>query len=128
MLKQRFFDEPLGNKGVSRVGPGDTALAVVNALQDDGQVRNGKKVMIAGLERCTDMDVAELWSEALEVAITPAMGDVDGLVAFDERFRSKLGSVWARDMRSMHEFFETEGFGMTQAQHEYQVALLGKPQ
>jgi uncharacterized protein YbjT (DUF2867 family) len=126
ILTQRFFDEPLGSRGVSRVDPEDIALAVANALQDDGQVWGGKKVMVGSLETYTDNDVTKLWSEALGVTIKPAKGDGDGLAAFEGRFRPKWGPMWARDMRLMYEWFEAEGLSMTRAEYDDQVALLGK--
>jgi hypothetical protein len=126
MLEEGFFDEPLGSKGVSRVDPGDIALAVANALQDDGRAWNGRKVMIGSLERYTNNDVAKLWSEELGVEITPAMSDEIGLAAFETLYRTRINPLWARDMRLMYEIFESEGFGMNQAEYDDQVALLGK--
>lgn len=83
ILKQGFFDEPLGSKGVSRVDPGDIAVAVSNALQDDGKVWAGKKVMIGSLETYSNIAVAKLWSEALGIDVIPAKSDEEGLAAFD---------------------------------------------
>ncbi|KAL6411074.1 hypothetical protein AUP68_07513 [Ilyonectria robusta] len=126
MLKQRFFDEPLGSKGVSRVDPGDIALAVTNALQDDGQVWASKKIMIGSLARYTNVEVAKLWSEALGIEITPAMSDEEGLAAFEAHYRGIVNSVWARDLRLMYEFFDAQGFGMSEDEYQDQVALLGR--
>jgi uncharacterized protein YbjT (DUF2867 family) len=126
MLDQGVFDEPLGSKGVSRVDPGDIALAVANAFDDDGREWAGKKVMIGSLETYTNIEVAKLWSEALGTPISPTLSDEDGLAGFEERFRGTMGPVFARDMRLMYEFFDAEGFAMSQAEYETQVALLGK--
>ncbi|RSM08920.1 hypothetical protein CEP52_004377 [Fusarium oligoseptatum] len=126
MLKQGFIDEPLGNKGVSRADLADIALATANALQDDGRVWAGKKVMIGSLKTYTSTDTARLWSEALGAEITAAKSDEEGLAEFEKLYRTRVGSVWARDMRLMYEFFERNGFGMTEAEHQEQVKLLGK--
>lgn len=126
MLKQGFFDEPLGSKGVSRVDPEDIALATANALQDDGHIWAGKKIMIGSLETYTSTDTARLWSEALGTEITAAKSDEEGLVEFEELFRKRVNSTWARDMRLMYEFFERNGFGMTETENKDQVKLLGR--
>ena len=126
MLKKGFFDEPLGRKGVSRVDPGDIALAVANALQDNGKVWGGKKIMIGSLERYTNADVARLWSEALGTNISHAASDEAGLASFEQDWRGRVGFIWARDMRLMYEFFDAQGFGMDEAEYQDQVALLGK--
>ncbi|KAK7416160.1 hypothetical protein QQX98_005357 [Neonectria punicea] len=126
MLKQGFFDEPLGRSGVSRVDPADIALAAANALQDDGKVWAGKKVMIGGLKTYSNVEVAKLWSEALGTDIVPAKSDEAGLAAFEELFRPRMNPVYARDMRLMYEWFDVRGFGMTEAEFQDQVALLGR--
>ncbi|KPM43935.1 hypothetical protein AK830_g2573 [Neonectria ditissima] len=126
ILKQGFFDEPLGRAGVSRVDPGDIALAVSNALQDDGKVWAGKKIMIGSLETYSSTAVAKLWSDALGIDVTPAKSDKDGLAAFEELYRPRIKAVWARDLRLMYEWFEIHGFGMTEAEFQDQVTLLGK--
>ncbi|KAF7554934.1 hypothetical protein G7Z17_g2548 [Cylindrodendrum hubeiense] len=126
MLEQGFFDEPLGSKGVSRVDPGDIALAVSNALQDDGKVWANKKIMIGSLARYTNLEVAKLWSEAIGIEITPALSDEEGLATFEEHYRGILSPVWARDLRLMYELFDAQGFGMSEDEYRDQVALLGR--
>ncbi|KAH7011024.1 hypothetical protein EDB80DRAFT_890945 [Ilyonectria destructans] len=126
ILKQGFFDEPLGSKGVSRVDPRDIALAVANALQDDGKVWAGKKVMVGSLETYTNTDVAKLWSAALGTDVTAAKSDEGGLTTFEELYRPRINPTWARDLRLMYEWFDAHGFGMTEAEYRDQVALMGK--
>jgi uncharacterized protein YbjT (DUF2867 family) len=126
ILKQGFFDEPLGSKGVSRVDPADIALATANALQDDGHVWAGKKIMIGSLETYTSTDTARLWSKALGTEIMAAKSDEEGLVEFEKLFRMRVNSIWARDMRLMYEYFEQNGFGMSETEHQEQVKLLGR--
>ncbi|KAI8650491.1 NAD(P)-bd-dom domain-containing protein [Fusarium keratoplasticum] len=126
ILKQGFFDEPLGSKGVSRVDPADIALATANALQDDGHVWAGKKIMIGSLETYTSTDTARLWSKVLGTEITAAKSDEEGLVEFEKLFRTRVNSIWARDMRLMYDYFEQNGFGMTETEHQEQVKLLGR--
>ncbi|KAM5344549.1 hypothetical protein ACJ41O_013084 [Fusarium nematophilum] len=126
MLDRGFFDEPLGSRGVSRVDPGDIALAAANALEDDGKAWASKKVMIGSLETYTNVQVAKLWAEALGTDITPAMSDEDGLVAFEEHFTTVMSPMWARDMRLMYEWFGEQGFAMSEDEYQEQVALLGR--
>jgi uncharacterized protein YbjT (DUF2867 family) len=126
LLERAFFDEPLGDKGVSRVDPADIALAAANALEDDGKVWGGKKVMIGSLETYTNKDTAKLWSSALGAEVTAILSDKEGLDATEEYFRNFLSPMWARDLRLMYEYFGQEGFGMTQTEYDDQVALLGK--
>lgn len=37
-----------------------------------------------------------------------------------------MKSIWARDLRLMYEWFDVHGFGMTEAEFQDQVALLGR--
>ncbi|KAM0431290.1 hypothetical protein ACHAPT_005261 [Fusarium lateritium] len=126
LLKEKVFDEPLGSKGASRVDPADIALAAANALQDDGHVWTGKKIMIGSLETYTNTDTARLWSKALGTEITPAASDEETLTEFEKLYRTRVNSIWARDMRLMYELFDKQGFGMTETEYEEQVKLLGK--
>ncbi|KAK7433030.1 hypothetical protein QQZ08_000503 [Neonectria magnoliae] len=126
ILKQGFFDEPLGRKGVSRVDPADIALAAVNALQDDGKVWASKKVMIGGLKTYSNVEVAKLWSEALGTNIVPAKSDEEGFAALEELFRLRVNPAFGREMKLMYEWFDGSGFGMTEAEFQDQVALLGR--
>ncbi|WAO97225.1 NAD(P)-bd-dom domain-containing protein [Fusarium falciforme] len=126
MLKNGFFNEPLGNKGVSRVDTRDIALAAANALRDDGQVWGRKKVMIGSLETYTIVDIAKLWSEALGTEITAAKSDEEGLATFEGHFKPFIGPVLARSITLMYKGFDANRFGMNEAEYEDQVALLGK--
>jgi uncharacterized protein YbjT (DUF2867 family) len=126
LLVDGFFDEPLGSKGVSRVDPGDIALGVAKALEDDGQEWTGKKVMIGSLKTYTNWDVANIWSNALGKEIKPALSDSEGLKHFEKEFAAKAGAAWGRDLRLMYETFEVQEFGMTEENYEEQVKLLGK--
>ncbi|KAF4468532.1 NAD(P)-binding [Fusarium albosuccineum] len=126
IVNQGIFNEPLGSKGVSRVGPADIALAVANALDDDGKVWAGKKVMVGSLKTYTNIDVAKLWSEALGTRVTPIMSTEHGLAGFEAHYRNFVSTTFARDMRLMYEYFERHGFRMNEAEYQDQVALLGK--
>ncbi|KAM0560020.1 hypothetical protein ACHAPJ_003977 [Fusarium lateritium] len=126
ILGQGLFDEPLGSTGVSRVDPVDIALAAANALQDDGKLWSGKKVMIGSLETYTNEHVAKLWSEATQTKVSFLASDRAGLETFEKNHRPVVGKVWARDMRLMYEYFEAKGFGMTEEEYADQVKLLGR--
>ena len=121
-----FFDELVGSKGVSRVD----LLAVARACEGDGRKGGGEKVMIGSLERYIDRDVARLWSEALGREVKATLSDTAGMDAFEEHMKKgRICGVWARDLKLMYEIFEEEGFAMTEAEYEQQVALLGmKPE
>ncbi|CAJ2508753.1 Uu.00g137790.m01.CDS01 [Anthostomella pinea] len=134
MLKDGFFDEPLGTKGVSRVNTSDIALAACNAFLAT-EKWGGKKVMIGSLRRFTDSDVTALWSTALGgKAINMCRSDEAGLLSFENHFESMIGggrpnaekSGWGRDLRMMYEMFEKVGFGMSEQEYGEQVKLLGK--
>jgi len=126
LLVDGFFDEPLGSKGVSRVDPEDVALSVAKALEDDGQLWAGKKIMIGSLKTYTNQDVANIWSKVLDNDIKPALSDEEGLKHFEKEFAVKAGAAWGRDLRLMYEIFEAQGFGMTKENYDEQVKLLGK--
>jgi len=134
MLKDGFFDEPLGTKGVSRVLPSDIALAACNAfLSPDAWA--GKKVMIGSLRRFTGTEVCGLWSKALGgKEINMCTSDEQGLLFSEDRFETKVAggrqgvekTGWGRDLRLMYETFEEIGFGMSEEEYEEQLRLLGK--
>jgi len=126
ILKDGYFDEPLGAAGVSRVDPEDIALAAAKALEDDGQRWGGKKVSIGSLKTYTNEDVAKLWSKALGKDIRPAMSDKSSLDQFERHYTKTGGPAWGRDLRLMYEMFNEYSFSMTEADYRNQVALLGK--
>jgi uncharacterized protein YbjT (DUF2867 family) len=126
MLEDGIFDHPVGSKGVSRVSEADIALAIVKALEDDGKQWGGKKVMIGSLQRYTNKEVAQLWSQALDQEIKPVLSDKNSLDGYEQRLKQKAGPAWGRDLRLMFELFEAIPFGMTEEQYKEQVALLGK--
>ncbi|KAJ6109184.1 hypothetical protein N7486_001418 [Penicillium sp. IBT 16267x] len=104
LLERGVYDEPLGEKGVSRVAPSDIALAVKNIFVDE----SGK------------------WSDALgkQVGIYPA--DEDGFKRFEQELDARKNAAWGRDMRLMVETFAERGFGMTEEEYQLQVELLEK--
>ena len=125
--KEGLFDQPIGSKGVSRVAPGDIALAVCNALiHDRGQKYHDKKIMVGSLKTYASPEIAAIWSRALGKEVSVAGSDAESLDAFEGGLRTKVGPSWARDMRLMYEIFETKVFGMTEEEYEMQVELLGK--
>ncbi|KAL5603546.1 hypothetical protein FOVSG1_006296 [Fusarium oxysporum f. sp. vasinfectum] len=126
LLDNGIFNDPLGSNGVSRADPGDIALAVSNSLEDDGRMWGGKKIMIGSLKTYSNTEVAKLWADALGFQVTAARSDDDGLANMERRSRTLLSAQWARDIRLMYEWFEAQGFGMTEKEYEEQVLLLGK--
>ncbi|KAG7405330.1 hypothetical protein Forpe1208_v015544 [Fusarium oxysporum f. sp. rapae] len=126
LLDNGIFDEPLGSRGVSRADPEDIALAVSNALEDDGRMWGGKKIMIGSLKTYSNTEVAKLWTDALGFQVTTVRSDNDGLATIERRSRPLLSAQWARDIRLMYEWFEAQGFGMAEKEYEDQVLLLGK--
>ncbi|KAI9150322.1 hypothetical protein HJFPF1_10081 [Paramyrothecium foliicola] len=126
LMERGLFDEPLGNKGVSRVDTKDIALAIANTLKDDGKRWASKKIMVGSLERYTNRQVAALWSEALGTKISYTPSDTEGFEAIEKLFESRANVQWGRDVRLMYECFEAEGYGMTDAEYQDQIELLGK--
>lgn len=126
LLDNGIFDEPLGSRGVSRADPKDIALAVSNALEDDGRMWGGKKIMIGSLKTYSNTEVAKLWADALGFQVTTVRSDDDGLATIERRSRPLLSAQWARDIRLMYGWFKAQGFGMAEKEYEEQVLLLGK--
>ncbi|KAJ4345087.1 hypothetical protein N0V95_005934 [Ascochyta clinopodiicola] len=126
ILVRGIFDVPLGEKGVSRVDPGDIALAAANALEDDGRNWASKKVMIGSLKTYTVHQIAQLWSEALKKDVQPTLSDAVGLENLEIAYGKVAGAAWGRDLRLMYETFSERGFKMTEAEYKEQTDLLGK--
>ncbi len=126
IINRGVFDVPMGEKGVSRVDTSDIALAITNALDDDGQRWGGKKVYVGELKTYTAQETAQSWSEALGKEIKPTLSDKAGLEGLEHGFGQIAGPAWGRDMRLMYETFAERGFSMTKIQYEEQVALLGR--
>lgn len=125
MMKEGIFNEPLGELGVSRVATSDIALGVCNAtLNPEKWV--GKKIMIGSKERFTGQQIAELWSEATGKQIK-MYNDEKTLQAFEDHCGTMMrDKAWGRDLRLMYQTFFDTGFGMSDAEYEQQVELLGK--
>ncbi|KAF9701614.1 hypothetical protein EKO04_001167 [Ascochyta lentis] len=126
ILENAVFDVPLGERGVSRVDPGDIALAAANALEDDGKHWASKKVMIGSLQTYTANQVARLWSDALGRDVQPTLSDERGLGKFEIAFGKVAGPAWGRDLRLMYETFGERGFKMTETDYKVQIGLLGR--
>jgi len=130
MLTEGVFDEPLGEKGVSRVAPSDIALGVVNSVLNPEKFA-GKKIMIGSLQRFTGQDITELWSQGTGRTIRMMdLGD-DRMQGFEDHYASMVGGgdngkAWGRDLRLMYEAFFAQGFGMSEEDYMLEVELLGK--
>jgi uncharacterized protein YbjT (DUF2867 family) len=123
MLEQGLFDEPLGEKGVSRVSTKDIALVVYNLILTFPKYV-GQKIQIGSLRTYTGAEAAKLWSEVLEKEVRMAkVGD-----EFEGDFTKKIGgnAAWGRDLRLMYEAFAAERFGMSEEEYRLQVEVLGK--
>ncbi|KAK5122833.1 hypothetical protein LTR85_003748 [Meristemomyces frigidus] len=127
MLQSGLSDEPLGEAGVSRVHPGDIALAVQNCILDHGRRWNMQKVMVGSKHSYTGAEIAALWSKALgkEVRMTRDMDAFEGKVA------AMMGGgvsakAWSTDLRCMYEYFGKYEFGMTSEDYDKQVEVLGR--
>ncbi|KAJ5904461.1 hypothetical protein N7504_006844 [Penicillium tannophilum] len=126
LLERGLYDEPLGEKGVSRVAPSDIALAVKNVFVDRSPKWAGKHVPIGSRRAYKGSDIASIWSDALgkEVDIYPA--NEDGFERFEQELGARANAAWGRDMRLMVETIAEQGFGMTEEGYQLQVELLGK--
>lgn len=126
MLEHGTYSWPFGDKGVSRVDTEDIALAVANALADDGRIWGGKKVMIGSVETYTTRETVQLWSQALGRDIKPTLSDQEGFDTVENNFGRVAGPAWGRDLRLMFETFAERGFDMSGESYKEQVKLLGK--
>ncbi|KAF2172066.1 hypothetical protein M409DRAFT_17308 [Zasmidium cellare ATCC 36951] len=121
-----YFDEPLGEKGVSRVSTKDIATVACNAMLHP-ETWAGKKIMIGSKKKYTGSEVAKLWSEAIgkEVKICPSTKE--GFDEFESVFFKKSPNpAWARDLRLMYELFAVQSFGPTDEEYETLVECLGR--
>lgn len=123
MLEEGLFDEPIGEKGCSRVSTKDIAL-VANNLIASFPKYVGQKIQIGSLKTYTGTEVARLWSQVLGKEVRMAkVGD-----EFEAGFTKKIGgnAAWGRDLRLMYETFAVEEFGMSEEEYRLQVEVLGK--
>lgn len=125
-MREGRFNWPVGSKGVSRVSEADIALAVVNALEDDGKKWGGKKIMLGSLKTYTNEEIAILWARAMGKEVRPVLSDKTSLDAWEPGLMKKMGPAWGRDLRLMFEFFEEVRFGISEAEYKEQVEFLGK--
>ena len=131
MLKNGFFDEPLGNAGVSRISVPDIALAARNTLLNPSKWAS-KKIMLGSLRRFTGIETAALWSKALGRKIRTEDDTEHYEAAYPQWKRQAFGlddvmsKAWERDLRLMYEAFGEHGFGMSEEEHKVQVEVLGK--
>ena len=123
MLEEGLFDEPVDEKGVSRVSTKDIALVVYNLIATFPKYV-GQKIQIGSLRTYTGAEVARLWSQVLGKEIKMAkVGD-----EFEAGFTKKIGgnAAWGRDLRLMYDTFAEEAFGMSEDEYRLQVEVLGK--
>ena len=127
MLEDGYFDEPVGEKGVSRVSTNDIALAIHNTILDPSKWA-GRKIMIGSRKTFTGAEISALWSKVLGREVRVAGSDKQGLDEFEKHFAEKtgMGGAWGRDLRLMYEIFEKEAFGMSEEEYQVQVKLLGR--
>lgn len=131
MLNEGFFDEPLGEAGVSRISVPNIALAARNTLLDPAK-HAGKKIMLGSFRRFTGTESAALWSKALgrEIRMEQSLEHYEAAYPLWKRKAFGLNDVmskaWERDLKLMYEAFGEHGFGMSEEEHQLQVDVLGK--
>nr|POF17518.1 hypothetical protein CFP56_12932 [Quercus suber] len=121
-----LFDEPLTEKGLSRVSTVDIANIAHKALVEPTKWA-GQKIMIGSKRRYTGTEIAKLWGEAIgrEVKMRPA--NEDGFTDFESSsFEQEQDRAWTRDKKLMYEAFELDGFGMTDEDYAKQCDCLGR--
>jgi uncharacterized protein YbjT (DUF2867 family) len=131
MLKESFFDEPLGKAGVSRISVPDIALAARNTLLNPTKWA-GTKITLGSLRTFTGTESAALWSKALDREIRMEQSTERYEVAYPQWKRKAFGlddvmsKAWERDLRLMYEAFGEHGFAMSEEEYQLQVEVLGK--
>ncbi|KAK4508271.1 hypothetical protein PRZ48_002009 [Zasmidium cellare] len=121
-----YFDEPLGEQGVSRVSTKDIATVARNAMLHPEKWA-GKKIMIGSKKRYTGSEVVRRWSEAIGKEVKLCPSTQEGLDGFESKFFKKMPSPgWARDLRLMYELFAEQSFGLTDEEYETLVQCLGR--
>lgn len=125
VLQKGFFDEPLGEVGMSRVST--MAVAVKALLIGERFAR--EKNMIGSLHWYAGAEVCKLWSETIGKEVQMAGSDAKGLDDFEAHFAGTVcgtdGSAWGRDLRLMYETFAKVGFGMSEEEQKELDEVLG---
>ncbi|KAJ6145442.1 hypothetical protein N7470_009337 [Penicillium chermesinum] len=126
MLTDGLYAEPLPDKPLSRVAPGDIALAVKNIVLDTTGKWKGQHIYIGSAKGYTGPEIAKIWSSALGKEIRMLDSGESGLQHVEDHL-SRIGRPnWGRDIRLMYETFALRGFEMPESEYPKQVELLGK--
>lgn len=121
-----YFDEPLGEQGVSRVSTKDIATVARNAMLYPEKWA-GMKIMIGSKERYTASKTARLWGDAIGKEIKMCASTKEGLDEFEATFFEKMPDAgWARDLRLMYELFAIMPFGPSDDEYKTLVECLGR--
>lgn len=121
-----YFDEPLGDRGVSRVSTKDIATVARNSMLYPEKWA-GKKIMIGSKKRYTGSETAKLWGDAIGKEVRMCASTEEGLDEFESAFFEKMPDAgWARDLRLMYELFAIMPFGPSDEEYEMLVECLGR--
>ncbi|KAL9129305.1 MAG: hypothetical protein Q9217_002216 [Psora testacea] len=134
-----FYPDPVGNTGISRVAAKDIALGATKAIEDQGKVWGGKKVMIGTKKLYVEDDVSKLWGDVLGKPIIVQKPTKEGLEELENQARQVMDPTWGRDIRlvsrvrgvPMFDLFEEKlfngkGFSLSDDEYEDQKRLLGR--
>ncbi|KAK4554801.1 hypothetical protein LTR86_007949 [Recurvomyces mirabilis] len=132
ILSQGLFNDPIGSRGVSRISENDIARATAQIIRDPGTWA-GKKVMLGSKHKYTDLEIANLWSDVLKRPIKVRGSDPSSLLQVEDHLEAMITggagnepTGFGRSFTSMLESFDNVGFGMSEAEYDEQVKLLGR--
>ncbi|KAK3674783.1 hypothetical protein LTR78_005505 [Recurvomyces mirabilis] len=132
IINQGLFNDPVGSIGVSRISEADIAHATAQVIGDPERW-TGKKIMLGSEHQCTDLEIADLRSDVLKRPVKVCGSDSASLLQVEDHLEAMITggagnepTGFGRSFTSMLESFDNVGFGMSQAEYDEQIILLGR--
>lgn len=127
LVAEGWFDEPLGEAGVSRVSTRDIAEVAKTVILAPEHKHAGTKIWIGSRKTYSGSEVSALWGQALGKDVRMVNSDQLGLQQFEDGMVAKgVPRDWGRDIRLMYELFGREGFAMPEEEYGRLCEVLGR--
>jgi len=122
ILEKRIYPQPIGAIGLNRVDVRDIADAVVNTLTQSGH--EFSCYPLVGVAPLTGRDVAKIYSHYLGCEIRCDGTDLE----LWSKEAARIYPDWlVRNLKTMYQFFNTQGSRASEEDFVQQAKVLGKP-
>jgi uncharacterized protein YbjT (DUF2867 family) len=127
LLGPGVYPTPIGNVGLSMIDTRDIVeIAVHHLIKREKALRSLERetINLVGPDNLTGVEIARIWSAALQRQIQFAGHDID---AFEKNLRSFAPAWFAYDIRLMFNRFQRDGMIASQSDRAPLVEELGHP-